>query len=256
MKFLTFNIRIDAPSDGINGWKNRIKSVAEVLKVGDYPIVGLQEPTTKMLKELMKELPQFRYAGTPRDANGEMTPILYQVEKVRLLTNETIWLSKTKYVESKFDDSNFNRIATIAVFEVNGTMEMFRFVNTHLDYANPNVQKRQMEILINHLNKQSSIKRLPTIIVGDFNATLNDPVHHYLKKVTLGGKSLTSVYGPDNPNATYHQFEGLNDGEPIDYVYYTEPFVKEGFVVIRDKFFQIYPSDHYPVEFSLNFINK
>ena len=90
MKFLTFNIRIDAPSDGINGWKNRIKSVAEVLKVGNYPIVGLQEPTTKMLKELMKELPQFRYAGTPRDANGEMTPILYQVEKVRLLTNETI----------------------------------------------------------------------------------------------------------------------------------------------------------------------
>jgi endonuclease/exonuclease/phosphatase family metal-dependent hydrolase len=256
MKFLTFNVRIDAPSDGTNEWKNRIKSVAEVLKAGDYPIVGLQEPTMKMLKELIKEIPHYRYAGTARDERGEMTPILYQVEKVRLLTNETIWLSKTKYAESKFEDSNFNRIATIAVFETNGTMEMFRFVNTHLDYANPDVQKRQMSVLIDHLNKQSSIKRLPTIIVGDFNATLDKPVHQYLKKSSLNGKSLTSIYGDENPKATYHQFEGILEGEPIDYVYYTEPFVKAGFVVIRDKFFQVYPSDHYPVEFSLNFINK
>ncbi len=256
MKFLTFNVRIDVESDGENAWKNRIKSVAEVLNKGDYFVVGLQEPNELMLDALLKESRKYRCAGEPRDPNGEMTPILYQVEKVRLLTNETLWLSDTKKIQSKFTDSNFNRIATVAIFEANQSYEMFRFVNTHLDYANPDVQKRQMEVLIKHLNKQSSAKRLPTIIVGDFNAKLNDPVNEYIKTVSLGKSKLTSVYGTENPQATFHNFKGTVEGEPIDYVYYTEQFQKESQVVIRDKFFQVYPSDHYPVEFSLNFIKK
>ena len=255
MKLLTFNVRIDLESDGDNQWKNRLNSVAQVINEGEYDVIGLQEPNEKMLESLMNKCPAYRYTGSQRDEKNEMNPILYDTEKMRLLASETIWLSDNKEVPSKFSDSFFNRIATISIFEERRTFKMFRFVNTHLDYANDDVQKRQMEVLIKHLNVQTSAKRLPTIIIGDFNAGLNGKVHELLKEAKIAHSKLSSVYDGESIHATYHQFKGIKDGDPIDYVYFTNHFQKQSMRIITDKFFQVYPSDHFPVEFSLDFLN-
>lgn len=255
MKFLTFNVRIDLESDGINQWKNRIKSVAQVINDGHYDLIGLQEPNKTMLDSLLDLCPNFKYTGSPRDHNNEMNPILFNSEKMRLLSSETIWLSATIDKPSKYPDSHFNRIATIATFEDRRTFRMIRFVNTHLDYANDEVQTKQMQVLIKHLNIQTSAKRLPTIIIGDFNAPLHASVHQYLREAKIAHSNLTSVYENEPVHGTYHQFKGTYESDPIDYAYFTKHFKKEAFRIITEKIFQVYPSDHFPIEFSLDFFN-
>ena len=254
MKLLTFNIRIDLPDDRKNDWNHRLKSVAEVINSGDYDVIGLQEPNESMLEALMLKCPTYRYTGQPRDKRKEMTPILFNTERIRLLSSETIWLSNTKNIPSKFPESNFNRIATIGIFEDRRTFQMFRFVNTHLDYASGEVQDRQMVVLLKHLNVQTSSKRLPTIIVGDFNATLKATVHRIIDQAKIASSKLSSVFENELIHATYHSFLGNQSGDPIDYAFFTKHFKKTSFKIITETFFQMYPSDHFPIEFSLDFL--
>lgn len=254
MKLLTFNVRIDLPNDKENDWNHRLKAVALVINSGNYSVIGLQEPNMTMLKTLMALCPEYGYTGHPRDENAEMTPVLFNLDKVRLLTSETIWLSDTLNEISKFPDSHFNRIATIATFEERTSMKIFRFVNTHLDYANETVQRMQMEVLMKFLNEHASLKKLPCIIVGDFNATPDKKVIKMMKEVKIGKSGLTSVYENEIAHATYHQFSGKTEGEPIDYGFFTNHFKKSHFKIVTDQFFQTYPSDHFPVEFSIDFL--
>lgn len=254
MKLLTFNVRIDLSSDGVNDWNHRLKAVAEVINSGKYSVVGLQEPNMSMLKSLIALCPGYGFTGIARDENGEMNPVIFNLESVRLLTSETIWLSDTLYMVSKFPDSHFNRIATIATFEERGSMRMFRFVNTHLDYADETVQKKQMEVLIKYLNSRVSMKKFPCILVGDFNATPEKPVLSLIKESRIGHSVLSSIYENEITHATYHQFTGETKGDPIDYGFFTNHFRKSQFKIITEQFFQRYPSDHFPIEFSIDFI--
>jgi len=255
MRLLSFNIRINVASDGINAWPHRIKRVAEIIRNGSYPIIGLQEPNLKMVEELLAELPLYRYTGIPRDERLEMTPILYRPDIVTMVSSRTFWLSDTPDVVSKFEASHFPRIATLATFKTaEGTC--FRFANTHLDYANGLVQKRQMEVLIAELDRLDKSDPLPVIVTGDFNATLNDPVNRFLRNASIGNRKLVSIYGDCDPEATFHDFKVGTEGEPIDYVYLSGPIENTGWNVIRTDFQGLYPSDHYPVEFSVEFFKR
>ena len=250
MKYLTFNVRINLSSDLINAWPNRVKAVADVIQKGAFGIVGLQEPNLEMVSDLLKELPNYRYTGLPRDERNEMTPILYNPELVTLIESKTIWLSATPDIVSKFEESHFPRIATIAVFETEEGR--IRFVNTHLDYANPIVQRKQMTVLIKAVRKMDLRNSLPTIIVGDFNAVPSDTVIEYLRRVCIGFSRITSLYQIKKPGKTYHGFQGGRAGQPIDYIYTTDHFENKKYHVNRTSKDGLYPSDHYPIEFSLN----
>ena len=255
MRLLSFNIRINVASDGINAWPHRIKMVAQIIKNGDYPIIGLQEPNLKMVEDLLEALPLYRYTGIPRDERLEMTPILYRPDIVTLVSSRTFWLSDTPETVSKFPASHFPRIATLATFKTaDGTI--FRFVNTHLDYVNGEIQKQQMEVLVAELVKLDKNEPLPVILTGDFNAVLNDPVNIFLRSALIGNQNLLSIYGELDPKATFHDFKGGTAGEPIDYVYLSSSIKNTGWKVIRTDFNGLYPSDHYPVEFSVEFFKR
>jgi endonuclease/exonuclease/phosphatase family metal-dependent hydrolase len=255
MRLLTFNIRINVASDGINAWPHRIGMVAQIIRNGDYPIIGLQEPNLLMVEDLLKALPLYRYTGIPRDERLEMTPIFYRPDIVTLVSSRTIWLSDTPETVSKFQASHFPRIATLSTFKTaDGTI--FRFVNTHLDYVNGEIQKQQMQVLVAELKRLDKTEALPVILTGDFNAVLDDPVNTYLRRVSIGNQRLDSIYGDINPNATFHDFKGGTAGEPIDYVYLSQSIQNTGWKVIRTDFNGLYPSDHYPVEFSVEFFKR
>ena len=110
--------------------------------------------------------------------------------------------------------------------------------NTHLDY-DPGVQETSAKLIIDFLN--SFIPRIPTVIIGDFNAKPKSPTHERFRKAGFGlvldGKPIT----------TYHHFEGRSTGQHIDWILFKgglEPVLEE--VVTKD-FNGAFPSDHYPV---------
>jgi endonuclease/exonuclease/phosphatase family metal-dependent hydrolase len=255
MRMMTFNVRIDVKSDGMNAWAYRKEAVAEVIRQGKYAIMGLQEPSVAMLEELCGLVLGYQAIGEPRDELLEMAPILYDPLQVHLLSHKTIWLSLTPNQISAFPESHFPRTATIAIFE---TLEKkrFCFVNTHLDYASELVQKLQMQVLIEYLNQMPAIEKLPIIILGDFNATKDQMVHQYLKHARIFRRSLHDVFDSMHVGLTYHGFGGEIIGEPIDFVYATENLMIKDQSVIFDKFFQMYPSDHYPLAFSVDFFKS
>lgn len=53
---MTFNIRTDAASDGLNNWKYRYHKVAKLMENYGASVIGTQEGRISMLGDLEKEL--------------------------------------------------------------------------------------------------------------------------------------------------------------------------------------------------------
>jgi endonuclease/exonuclease/phosphatase family metal-dependent hydrolase len=98
MNIITFNIRFNNPSDGINAWTNRIEMVSGLLKFHEADIFGLQEALIGQIEDIQKNLPEFEWFGVGRDDGekaGEFSPIFVNKTKFILIENGTFWLSES-----------------------------------------------------------------------------------------------------------------------------------------------------------------
>lgn len=234
MKLITFNIRIQVEVDGINQFIHRYPKIAEYINQSNADFISLQEMNTFMKDKLMPLLPKYDYVGDSREPYGESSGILY-LKEYQLIETKTIWLSPTPETESKFEKSNFKRVATLGRFSKED--EIYQIVNTHLDYHSEEVQDQQMEVLLNSFNLDQMI------ITGDFNAVMKCPVHRRLEKA-----QYISVYQEDDlKKATYQEFKHITNGKPIDFVYYKGYKMKESAFIDQESCRDFMLSDHYPV---------
>src|SRR3954471_18735818 len=80
IKVMTYNIRLDVASDGVNQWTNRKEKLPALIAKYDPDFVGLQEAMHHQLMDILKALPQYGYIGVARDdgkEKGEYSAILY-----------------------------------------------------------------------------------------------------------------------------------------------------------------------------------
>jgi endonuclease/exonuclease/phosphatase family metal-dependent hydrolase len=127
----------------------------------------------------------------------------------------------------------------------------FRVFNTHLDYANSGVQVRQMDVLSVRLKEMDRRNPLPVILMGDFNAEPDAPVHQVVRDTLLKKrKSFGSLYeGTCRSGLTFHNFHGNAAGFPIDYIYYSRDLIPvSGRIVTDHDENGPWLSDHFPVE--------
>ena len=85
MNVMTFNIRMNTASDGVNAWPNRIEMVNGLLHFYDPDVFGLQEVLYNQLLDLEKGLPEYKWFGVGRDDGdkaGEFMPIFYNPKKL------------------------------------------------------------------------------------------------------------------------------------------------------------------------------
>ena len=67
LRIITYNIRLNIPSDGINAWPNRSNQVSSLLDFHQADIFGLQEAFIDQIKDIHAQLPNMAWVGVGRD---------------------------------------------------------------------------------------------------------------------------------------------------------------------------------------------
>ena len=174
IKVISYNIRYNNSNDGINIWENRRSTVINFIIDENPDFAGLQEVTYSQLIFLTESLKDYDYIGVGRDdgkTKGEFSPIFYNKNKYKVLTNDTFWLSSTPEKVSIGWDASMERICTYGLFENLDTKERLLVFNTHFDHIGNHAREKSTDLILKKINSIKS-KDIPVILTGDFN--LND----------------------------------------------------------------------------------
>ncbi|MEO6135705.1 MAG: endonuclease/exonuclease/phosphatase family protein [Ginsengibacter sp.] len=253
LNVMTYNIRLDLPSDSLNSWPYRKDNLISEVLFYETDILGVQEALPHQMQDLQNGLPGFKYAGVGRDTSkwGEYSAIFYNAERLKIIEQNTFWLSENmNAVGVKGWDAAYPRIVTWAKFKDQKIKKVFYYFNTHFDHIGKEARRQSAHLLLQQVAKIAG--KFPTIISGDFNANINDepikiildkndPLHFTDSKVI----SATPHYGPSGSFNAFKQKE--QSDLPIDFI-----FIKNGVTVLKHSNFSQtwngrFASDHFSV---------
>jgi endonuclease/exonuclease/phosphatase family metal-dependent hydrolase len=253
---MTYNIRYDNPNDGENQWTNRKEFLVSQIKYNEVAVFGIQEGLHHQVQYLNKEFTDFNYVGIGRDdgkEKGEYSAIFYNSKKLKVLENNTFWLSETPNEISVGWDASMERICTYALFESIKTKHQFLVFNMHFDHVGTLARLESSKLIYSKIEKINTTN-LPLFIMGDLNLLpKSDPIK-YLSKQFSDCKEI-SLLAPFGPTGT---FNGFKFNEPvkdrIDYIFTNKEKVQvHKYAVLSDSKDCKYPSDHLPVVIEVEF---
>lgn len=259
LKVMTYNIRLNTTSDGVNSWPNRKEKVTDLIKKIDADAFGVQEALHDQMQDLLKALPDYAFVGVGRDdgkEKGEYTAIFYKKVRLKVLKSESFWLSETPNVPgSKGWDAAITRMATHAIFEDVKTKQEFIFVTTHFDHIGVEARKKSAETLAMTFSGLGNGLERPVIFCGDLNIKPDDEAYALIKQKSNG--ILKDARPSEDGRGTFCGFEkGKMECIIIDYIFHTPDVTIEKFEVIQENDGQYYPSDHLPVVATLKLAPK
>ena len=224
LRVMTYNIRLDLESDGVNRWSNRRDQFIGQIALMHPAILGLQEVVPGQKADLEKAFPDFTFLGTAREPgpSGESANLAFDRNVFRLGSSGTFWLSLTPNVPSKGWDAAYSRVATWAHLVRKSDGKKFLALNTHLDNEGHVARLESARQIIRWL----AANRAPDeeiIVTGDMNTTANTPPIQELTSPTLGLRDARTISktAPVGPEGTWNDFRALPlpaDEMRIDFV--------------------------------------
>jgi len=250
LKVMTFNIRLDAPSDSINNWKYRKSDVCKMIKYYQPDLLGMQEVCYNQKEYLKQELTQYSMLGVGRDDGkeaGEHCPIFFNTSRFTLLRHGDFSLSEIPdSIGIKGWDASYNRIATWAILQEKTGRKIFIYLNTHLDNDGNTARKKGVQLILDKIKEVAP--NIPAIITGDFNCKQDEEPILILEKMGMQNayKAAGIIYGPP---WSFHDFGRLSVEKRtlIDYVFVSDGSKIDRCRVIQDKSDNSFLSDHCPV---------
>ncbi len=252
IQVMTFNIRMDTKSDGINQWSNRSKHCAELIQYHQADFIGMQEAFIHQIKDLAKDLPAYAWFGKGRDdgkESGEFSPLFYNTKKFRLIREKTFWLSDSCDKVGFGWDAACRRVVTWGEFQAKSSGKKFYVFNTHFDHLGKIARRESAKLVLQKIAEIAG--KSPVIMTGDFNATPDDePIQILVNPANpnrLIDAEKISEKGHYGPFSTFNAFQKEQEGKHIDYI-----FVKNGPKCIlhsthTETWENRFPSDHFPV---------
>ena len=252
IKAMTFNIRMDTPSDGVNQWKFRTKNCAALINYHQADFIGMQEAFIHQIKDIAAELPNYKWFGKGRDdgqESGEFSPLFYNKTKFTLLKEKTFWLSDSCEKVGFGWDAACRRVVTWGHFKENKSGKKFYVFNTHFDHLGKIARRESAKLVLKKINEIAG--KSPVILTGDFNATPDDEPIRIMVNPADSHKLIDaekiSKNGHYGPYSTFNAFKTEQAGKHIDYI-----FVKNGLTCSQhtthsESWESKFPSDHFPV---------
>lgn len=249
-KIMTYNIRYDNPNDGENQWSKRKEFLSNQVRFFQPDIFGIQEGLYNQVTYLDSVFVDYNYIGVGRDdgkTKGEFSAIFYNSKKFKVIENSTFWLSETPNKISVGWDAAMERICTYGLFQNINTKQQFFVFNTHFDHIGTEARLKSVELILQKM-QEINPKKLPVIVMGDFNLTTENEPIQFLSKVLNDSKKV-SKNTPFGPTGTFNGFkfnEPVNDR--IDYIFTSKNNITvKKYAVLSDSKSGKYPSDHLPV---------
>lgn len=253
IKVMSYNIRLDVASDGVNQWSNRTEKLPALIQKYDPDLIGLQEAMHHQLMKILEVLPQYGYIGVGRDdgkEKGEYSAILYRKDRFEVLWQRTTWLSETPTIPgSKSWDAAITRILTRGLFKDKKTNKKFLYYNTHFDHIGKEARKNSVPIIQSAIESEQLVgfhELVKYVIVsGDFNSQPSEEPY----KAMVASKEYKDARPAKSAQGTFCTFSV--NGPPctlIDHIFYSKKGWKvKRYQVITDNDGTNYPSDHLPV---------
>lgn len=245
---LTYNIRLDVASDGINRWDNRKIYLVNLLKFYEPAIFGIQEGLPHQVEYIDSSLIHYTYTGVGReDGNdkGEYSAIYYDTTKFNLIHGSTFWLSETPEQPSMGWDAAYIRICTYGFFRKIESGKELLVLNTHFDNRGAEARKMAARIIIRKI-KELNTNDIPLILMGDLNLTPDNEVYEFLSSTLTDSKMISKlVFGPEGTFNGFHFDQPVLDR--IDYIFISDKFRVKKYAVLNNTYESRYPSDHLPV---------
>jgi len=256
LKIMSYNIRVDLTVDGDNDWSHRKDFFASQIRFYEPDVFGIQEAAPNQLSDIADRLSQYSFVGIAREGvgKGESSTIFYNKERLKMLLNNTFWLSETPSEISLGWDAAYKRVCTYALFKDIKTKQLFWVFNTHLDHVGAQAKINGIKLILAKI-KEVNNKNYPVIFTGDLNSEPQSEGIFLLKKEMQDTRAISKIL-PFGPSGT---FNGFKHNEPVtrllDYIFISKDagFKVEKFAVLSDSKDLRYPSDHLPVYVELSY---
>jgi endonuclease/exonuclease/phosphatase family metal-dependent hydrolase len=252
IRLMSYNIRLNTTTDGINAWPNRADYVADMMVTRHgSDIIGVQEAMWGQLNDLSRLLPGYRWVGVGRadgDRRDEFSAILFREDRFELLQTHTFWLSRSPFRPgSKSWDAAIARIVTWARFTDRQTGTEFVLFNTHFDHRGERSRRESARLLRRMMPEIANGS--PYILLGDFNDTEDSRTYSILSSIRgLEDARYLSETGHQGPTATFNNWVELRGPETrIDFIFVKEPIRVLRHMILDDRYNGRFPSDHLPV---------
>lgn len=261
IRVMTFNLRLDTPSDSSNAWPHRKEMVAQTMRFHKADFVGIQEGLPHQLEQLDEMIPYFDRIGVGRntpDDPGEYSAIYYKKDRFELIDHDTFWLSETpNKVASVGWDAALPRIVTWGEFKDSLSGETFFVFNTHFDHRGEKARTESASLILDKIEELAG--NFPVVVTGDFNTTEDDPPYKVLTGAmgehdqTLEDGFYEAEYGHHGPTSTWNGFEEILPGRRIDFIFTNSGFSVIQHAILADQYDGRFPSDHLPVVADIEF---
>ena len=259
MRVMSYNIRLDLASDGVNQWSARRDQFIGQIGLMQPAILGLQEVVPGQKADLEHALPGYEFLGVARDdglAKGEFSSLAVDRNAFLVGSSGTFWLSPRPDVPLKGWDAAYPRIATWAKLVRRSDGRRFLAVNTHFDHEGQTARLEAARQIVRWVEAQRA-KGETVIVTGDLNAEPGTPP---LIELTVGLRDARIVTETPavGPEGTFNGFTLVPaENRRIDYVL-VDPIVNvERYAVLAWHGEGGRPaSDHFPVVVDLRVCGK
>lgn len=250
---MSYNIRLNVASDGVNSWPNRRDEVKALVRFHDADILCVQEALPLQVDQLLENT-NYAMEGVGREDGkraGEFSAIYYDKSRFTKKDGGTFWLSETPDRPSKGWDAVLNRVCSWVRLYDRFNKKEFLVFNTHYDHIG--VQARIESAKLIKKKIQEIAPTLPVVLTGDLNVTPETEAIATIKSFLIDAKtaSMEPAYGPEGTFNNFKFDSPLKD--KIDYIFVNKGFKVLKFGVLSDSKNLRYPSDHLPIIARLSF---
>ncbi|NLU76590.1 endonuclease/exonuclease/phosphatase family protein [Streptomyces sp. HNM0575] len=281
LRVMTFNLRFaDCDPAVPHSWPRRRPAVAALLRRESPDLIGTQEGLHRQLREIHEDMGRhgrsYDWIGMGREggSRGEFMAVFYDTGRLEPVEYEHFWIAPDPHsVGAKWPGAGSPRMVTWVRFRERTTGGEFYALNTHLDNVSAEARLAGARLLVQQMRApepgrpRSPLPEfdtgLPCVVTGDFNVPAEKESGGGVYETLLEEGELTDSFTAAPParrgedHRTWHDFAGTSapPGPRIDWIL-TSPGVRTASARINTFTHDgSYPSDHFPVQATLEFDN-
>ncbi|MCL1523303.1 endonuclease/exonuclease/phosphatase family protein [Xanthomonas nasturtii] len=251
LRVMSFNVRVPVDTDGDKRWSVRRTAMVASIEHAHPDVFGTQELVQEQAQYLAAQLPDYRWFGKGRDAdgNGEHVGVFYDSRTLSVVESGDFWLSETPQVPGSSSwNTDLPRMVTWALFERRSDKRRFYLLNTHLPHRDQDEAAREQGARLILSRIATLPADVPVVLTGDFNSDPDQGTYRTLTAVLDDAR--THVTKPQGPEKTFQDFT-TQPTRRIDWILF-RGLTPTRFTTLEMRPGSVLPSDHYPVlaEFS------
>jgi endonuclease/exonuclease/phosphatase family metal-dependent hydrolase len=255
LRVATYNICINTFEDE-RKWSNRKILISDMIKTGNWDIIGIQEASTNLMNDLCELSDGYQWLGRETYFGNDVV-FMYKSTRFEVLESGDFWYSETPDELSIGWGAAYPAKCSWVKFRDKNRDKVFYFFNSHYAAStstiNSTAARTQSAILMKTKIKEIAGDNSKVFATGDYNSTpTTDAIKNILAGDFLKDSRILSESLPTGPDNTCNDWQTPNNAK-YDWIFLPAGIRVLSYKVQNDRPNGQYPSDHDPVVIDVKF---